>query len=35
MRYSQVRSADQLGAKRRRLLDEILLGRHGFSYLES
>jgi hypothetical protein len=27
---------DQLGAKRRRLLDEILLGRHGgFSYLES
>jgi hypothetical protein len=26
---------DQLGAKRRRLLDEILLGRHGgFSYLE-
>jgi hypothetical protein len=26
----------QLGAKRRRLFDEILLGRHGeFSYLES
>jgi hypothetical protein len=27
---------DQLGAKRRRLLDEILLGRHDrFSYPES